>query len=118
MDHKGDDGRSRARLVDKSSLLTTDEKATKKKDGFYLDGSLIKFERKEKDGKTLLNVEMSMQMATWPKKSMFAFPTGSIKVAMDGTGLNDREVEGVVKDLVEDIFTKQKVVKEFEKRIP
>jgi hypothetical protein len=105
------------KLVDKSSLLTTDEKATKKKEGLYLDGNLSKFEKNEKDGKTLLNAEISMQMATWPKKSMFGFPSGSIKVAMDGTGaLNEREVESVVKDLVEDIFTKQKVVKEFEKR--
>ncbi len=102
-----------SRAVDKSSSLTT--KGDKKEEGFYLDGSLSKLDKTEKDGKTMIVGEVKLQMATWPKKSMFAFPSGSAKIPAGRGDRLDGAIEQLVEELIESVV-EGKVVKEFEKR--
>jgi len=102
-----------AKQVEKSKLLTIKPPKDKKAPGFYLDGSL-KLAMGEKGGKVLLAGEVKLVMATWPKKSMFAFPTGTAKIVA-----NPDDLEGDIRALVDALMTsvvKDQAVKEFEKR--
>lgn len=102
-----------AKHLEKSKLLTVKPPKDKKAPGFYLDGSL-KVAMGEKAGKTLLAGEVKLVMATWPKKSMFAFPSGTAKIVA-----NPNDLEGDIRALVEALVTsvvKDQAVKEFEKR--
>jgi hypothetical protein len=101
------------KMVDKSRKLTTKTK-NKKEKGFYLGGSL-KLLKGDKGGKILLVGEAKMQMATWPEKSMFAFPSGKAMVEI----LNEAKIERDMEDLLYALFrslVEEKAVKEFEKR--
>lgn len=100
------------RWIEKSKFLTA--KGDKKQDGFYLDGSL-QLLKGAAGGKTMLAGKVDLQLATWPKKSMFAFPSGGAKVEVLDEAKIDRDVEDLVNALMESVMTKQ-VVKELETR--
>lgn len=100
--------------VKKSSKLTTKKPKDKKAEGFYLDGGLVKLEKVKKGKGEVLNAVVKMQLATWPKKSMFAFATGSGSYAFEA-----KTVDADVKFLVESVVgstMKKDVIKQFEKR--
>src|SRR5262245_15003350 len=58
--------------IDRSSKLTTDPPKDKKTEGLFLTGSLSL--KKTDDG---IEAKLSMVLATWPKKSMFATANSS-----------------------------------------
>ena len=96
-----------AAAIDASEKLTTDE-AEK---GFYLDGNLV---LKRTD--TGIKAALTMEMADWPKKSMFAFPTGHVSVEV----FNPKKIDDDVNAAVAGLLTKIQatVIPEFEKRAP
>ena len=96
-----------AAAINASAKLTTDE-AEK---GFYLDGNLS---LKRTD--TGIKATLTMQMADWPKKSMFAFPTGHVSVEV----YNPKKIDGDVNAAVAGLLTKIQatVIPEFESRAP
>jgi hypothetical protein len=100
------------KMVNGSSKLTTKPPADKKEEGFYLDGSLTSLSKTE-NGAIGLKAKIMMTLATWPKKSMFAFPSAEGSVESDEKRL-DRDVGELVTALLEDLMTTS--VKELEKR--
>lgn len=103
------------KAVDRSKKLTTKKPKDKGQEGFYLTGGVTKLVKAEKDGQLLLAAEVKLAMATWPRKSMFAFPSAKAKVQV----ANESEVDGGVEDLVVALIqsvTKDQVVRTFEKR--
>ena len=100
------------KMVNGSSKLTTKPPADKKEEGFYLDGNLSSLSKTEK-GVIGLKAKIMMTLATWPKKSMFAFPSAEGSVESNEKRL-DRDVGELVTALLEDLMTTS--VKELEKR--
>jgi hypothetical protein len=101
--------------IDKSRKLSTDPPDDKKAQAFYLDGTLTSLEKSTKGAETLISAEISMQLADWPKKSMFGFANAKAKMPAGNPTKLDDDVEYLVKDLVKSIMA-DKVIKEFEKR--
>jgi len=102
-----------SKWVDKSKELTT--RGDKKQNGFMLGGTISKLLKGDKGGKTLLAAEMSMHMSTWPKKSMFGFPSGKAAVEVLNEAKIERDIEDLLDSLIESLVLK-KANKEFEKR--
>ena len=100
------------RWIEKSKLLST--KGDKKEEGFYLDGGLTLL-KGDSGGKSVLAAKVELQLATWPKKSMFGFAKGGASVEVLNDAKVDRDIEDLLSSLFEDLMTKQ-VVKEFEGR--
>ena len=103
------------KVVEKSRILTTKPPRDKRAPGFYVDGAVDKIETNERSGKTYLSGEMVMQLATWPEKKMFAFPTAKTKFEVEKPDKMQGEVDLLVLSLVKDLMEKQ-VIKELEKR--
>ena len=102
------------KAVKKSSKLTTKKPKDKKAGGFYLDGGLVKLEKVKKGKGEVLKAEVKMQLATWPKKSMFAFATGNGSYPFEAKTV-DADVKFLVQAVVDSTMTKN-VIKQFEKR--
>ncbi len=102
------------KAVKKSSKLTTKKPTDKKAGGFYLGGGVVKLECVKKGKGEVLKVQVKMQLATWPKKSMFAFATGSGSYPFEAKSV-DADVKFLVESVVGSTMTKD-VIKQFEKR--
>jgi hypothetical protein len=101
--------------IDKSRKLSSTP-TDKKAGGFYLDGTLTSLQKSTKGAETMLSAEISLQLADWPKKSMFGFASASAKMPAGNPNKLDDDVEYLVKDLVKSVMS-DKVIKEFEKRL-
>jgi len=101
--------------IDKSRKLCTTPSPDKKAQAFYLDGNLTSLEKSTKGAETLISAEITLQLADWPKKSMFGFASGKAKLPAGNPKKLDDDVEYLVKDLVKSVMA-DKVIKEFEKR--
>src|SRR5688572_3657638 len=102
--------------IDKSRKLSTTPNEDKKAQAFYLDGNLTSLQKSVKGAETMLSAEISLQLADWPKKSMFGFASASAKMPAGNPSKLDDDVEYLVKDLVKSVMS-DKVIKEFEKRL-
>ncbi len=91
--------------VDGSAKLTTTEAAK----GFYLDGNLA---LKRTD--IGVKASLTMQMATWPDKSMFGFPTGTVSVEVSNPKRIDGDVDAAVRALM--VKIQATIIPEFERR--
>ncbi len=96
---------SLASAVDASAKLTT----TAAPEGFYLDGNIVL-----KRTSTGIAATLHMQMADWPNKSMFAFPSGNVKLEVPNPKRIDDDVNDAVRALISKILLS--VIPEFEKR--
>ena len=103
------------RAINGSSKLTTKKPRDRKAPGFYVDGSLVKLERIGSGAKTTIRASLRLALATWPKKSMFAFPSGSAKLTIGETKRLEAEIEYLVGQML-DALLQSKVVKVLEKR--
>src|SRR3954463_4035245 len=101
------------KAVNASSKLTIKPPADKKEEGFYLDGNLSSLTKTE-NGAISVKAKIMMTLATWPKKSMFAFPSAEGKVDGSNEKRLDRDVEDLVTALLEDLMSTS--IKELEKR--
>lgn len=101
------------KAVKKSSKLTTKKPKDKKTEGFYLGGGLVKLEKVKKGKGEVLKAQVKMQLATWPKKSMFGFTTDNGSYPFQA-----KSVDADVKFLVETVVgnAMKSAVKELEKR--
>ena len=99
--------------VNASSKLTTKPPADKTEEGFYFDGSLS-LSKTEKGSAILLEAKIMAQLANWPKKSMFAFPSASAKIDGADAKKLDRDVEDLVRGLMDAVL--EDSIKELEKR--
>ena len=101
------------KAVKKSSKLTTKKPKDKKAEGFYLSGGVVKLECVKKGKGEVLKVQVKMQLATWPKKSMFGFTTDNGSYPFVA-----KSVDADVKFLVETVVgnAMKSAVKELEKR--
>ena len=82
----------------KEGMDATTKKDTKK-NGFMFGGAL-ELAKGEKGGQTILAGKISMHLSTWPKKSMFAFPSGGAKVE----GASEARILGDVEALIDGIL--------------
>ena len=63
--------------------------------GFHIDGSLVRLTRKPQGAGVLVSCKVKMLMATFPEKSMFAFPSGGAKVQASASDASDAEQDCV-----------------------
>jgi len=102
------------KAVKKSSKLTTKAPKDKKTGGLYLGGGVAKLVRVKKGKGEVLKVEVKMQLATWPQKSMFGFATSN-----GSYPLVEKTIDSDVKFLVQTVIgnaMKSSVIKQLEKR--
>jgi hypothetical protein len=104
-----------AKAVNRSSKLTTKQAAGGDEDGFYVDGTLTSLTLSGEGKSATLKAECKMLLATWPAKSMFAFPSGSAEFEVDADGKLDKDAAELVAGLVESLMG-DKGVKELERR--
>jgi HEAT repeats len=78
--------------------------------GFYLDGTLTEIKVKEKGAATLVSCKISLLIATYPEKSIFAFLQGSASVSASSSA-QDIELahQDCVAAVIEDMVTKKAV---------
>jgi hypothetical protein len=93
------------KAIKSSSKLTT----TKKAQGFYLTGSLSL----KKTGKKI-EAKLSMVLATWPEKSMFAMPNFEASTEVADPAKIDKDVDAVIDALLGD--ARVQVIKLLEER--
>ena len=98
------------KAMDRSSKLTTKPPADKKAEGFYLTGSLSL--KKTDQG---IEAKLSMVLANWPKKSMFAMPNFEASTKVANPAKIDKDVDAVLDALLDNAQTE--VVKVLEKRV-
>lgn len=104
------------KALNRSKKLTTKKPGDKKAEGFYLKGTLVKLERSGEGRKTQVNASVSLALATWPRKSMFAFPSASAKLTVGDSKSLDADIEHLVTQVCDAILS-SKVVKVLEKRV-
>lgn len=78
--------------------------------GFYLDGTLTEIKQKEKGAATLVSCKISLLIATYPDKSMFAFLQGGASVTASQSA-QDIELahQDCVSAVLEDMIAKKAV---------
>jgi len=106
------------RVLEKSKKLTPKEprgKEEKGREGFYLDGSVVKLVKGEVKGKTLIATEVKIIIATWPKKKMLAFSSGKGKLDSGNPDKIQGDVLFLVETVVKDVMEKD-VIKDLERR--
>ncbi len=89
--------------------FTSAEPKDKKAGGFYLDGNLNSLEKIEKGKECLLKATIKMQLATWPDKSMFGFPSATSKYPVDKPDKIDADVETLVREMIGSLIKEQVV---------
>jgi hypothetical protein len=97
------------KAIDRSSKLTTKPPADKKAEGFYLTGT-VSLTKTDKG----IEAKLSMVLATWPKKSMFAMPNFEASTEVANPAKIDKDVDAVIDALLDDAQTQ--VIKLLEKR--
>ena len=99
------------KAVDASSKLTTNKASAKSPVSFEFDGAL----QLKCDGK-ILNGQLSTSLSQLPQGGMFA--AGSLKVGTEvrNPAKIDEDIDFVVEEIVKEF--KNKVVKQFESRVP
>jgi hypothetical protein len=102
------------KAVNGSSKLTTKPPADKTEEGFYMDGSLSSLTKTGAGTSIALKGKIMAALATWPKKSMFAFPSAEAKIDGAAEKTLDRDVEDLVKGIVDGVM--ETAIKELEKR--
>jgi len=102
------------KAINASSKLTTKPPADKTEEGFYVDGNLNSLTKTENGKMIGLQAKVMAQLATWPKKSMFAFPSAGAKIDGADEKKMDRDVEDLVTSLIEGVM--ETAIKELEKR--
>jgi hypothetical protein len=97
------------KAVDRSSKLTTKPPADKKAEGFYMSGTLsLKKTDKGVEGK------LSMVLASWPKRAMFAMPNFGASTEVANPDKIDKDVDAVIDALLDDV--QSQVIKLLEKK--
>ncbi len=78
--------------------------------GFYVDGTLTEIKAKEKGTQTLVSCKISLLIATYPDKSMFAFLQGSASVSASQSA-QDIELahQDCVAAVIEDMIARKAV---------
>lgn len=78
--------------------------------GFYVDGTLTEIKAKEKGAATLVSCKISLLIATYPEKSMFAFLQGSASVSASQSA-QDVELahQDCVAAVIEDMIARKAV---------
>lgn len=78
--------------------------------GFYVDGTLTEIKAKEKGASTLVSCKISLLIATYPEKSMFAFLQGSASVSASQSA-EDVELahQDCVAAVIEDMIARKAV---------
>lgn len=104
------------KAINKSSKLTTKPSKDKKAKAFYLDGSLSKLDKVTKGKKEILEGEMKLALADFPKKSMWGFASGSAKLPDPNPKKLDKDVEWLVAEIVAAVMKKD-VIKAFEAKL-
>ena len=104
------------KAINKSSKLTTKPSKDKKAKAFYLDGNLFKLNKVTKGNKETIEGEIKLQLADFPKKSMWGFASSSGKLPDPNPRRIDKDVEWLVAEIVE-TAVKKDVVKAFEAKI-
>src|ERR1041384_284042 len=89
------------KAVNASSKLTAKPPSDKNTEGFYVDGTLTSLTKTAKGSMCVVEGEIKMLLATWPKKSMFAFPSASAKIEAGTSDKIDDVVSDLAKALVE-----------------
>ena len=92
--------------INRSSKLTTKAPSDKNAKGFYLDGSLSSLTKTAKDKKIVIAGKMTMQLATWPDKVLFATSNTGSKLETSESDDIDNAVEDAVKAILEDLLSK------------
>ncbi|MEZ4358747.1 MAG: HEAT repeat domain-containing protein [Kofleriaceae bacterium] len=84
--------------------------AQKRMAAFYLDGTLTEIKLKEKGASTFVSCKISLLIATYPDKSMFAFLQGSASVSASRSA-QDIELahQDCVSAVIEDMIAKKAV---------
>ena len=80
-----------------------------------LGGTINELLKVEKGGRTLLTTKITMDMSTWPKKSMFGFTSGTAGVEVINEAKIERDIADLLDSLLEALIHK-KANKEFVKR--
>jgi hypothetical protein len=105
------------KAINSSRSFTTKPPTDKNATGFYMDGNLVSLDKTEKGQAITLSAQMSMQLAEWPKKSMFGFLKGEGKIP----NANPKDLDGDVRALVESVLSdlvNKKVIPALEARGP
>src|SRR5262245_49273535 len=103
------------KAINGSSKLTTKPPSDKNTERFYVDGRLIST-KEEKGAMIVLKGDIKMLLATWPQKSLFAFPSGSAKVETSKSDNLDAAVKDLIEAILESVLDSS--IKELEKRVP
>jgi hypothetical protein len=87
---------------------STQQLRANKTSAFYIDGTLVAVETQSKGGSTLVSCKVSMLIASFPEKSMFAFLDGGARVE---SGSSPSEIQYAQEDcvtaVVEDLVSRK-----------
>lgn len=92
------------KAINASSSFTTKPPSDKSATGFLIDGNLTTLTRKDSGAAIALKAEMSMQLAEWPKKSMFGFLKGNGAIPNSSEKDLDGDVVELVKSVLQDLL--------------
>lgn len=104
--------------VNKSPKLTTKPPADKTEEGFYIAGTLGPLTNPTVGSRVDISAKVSLVLASWPKKSMFAFPNAEASFQGIDAKKIDKEVEELVIKTILEPMMKDDVIKLLEKRAP
>ncbi|MEO8427091.1 MAG: hypothetical protein ABI651_08265 [Verrucomicrobiota bacterium] len=102
--------------INRSSKLTTKAPPDKNEKGFYLEGNLNSLMKTAKGNRIVIGGKMTMQLATWPDKRIFATSNTGAKLETSESDNIDDAVEDAVKEILGDLLPK--VIPVLEKEAP
>jgi len=97
------------KAINSSANYTTKEPSDKNATGFYVDGNVISITKADKGNTAIIEAKLSMQLAEWPKKSMFGFLNGGGKATTGNLKNLDADVADVVTSILEDLVKKKAI---------
>jgi hypothetical protein len=95
------------KVIDNTDGFTTEQGSKKPRKRFYIDGAVTTLSTETNGRRTTVRCHVKLQVATYPEKSMFAFPSGNAKA--EG-GSSDKDIQysaaSCVEAVVEDLTAK------------
>ncbi len=97
------------KAINGSANFTTKPSSDKNATGFYVDGNVISITKTDKGNSAVIDAKVSMQLAEWPKKSMFGFLKGGGQATTGNLKNIDGDVADVVNSVLEDLVKKKAI---------
>lgn len=97
------------KAINASANYSTKPPADKNATGFYIDGNVNSITKTDKGSSAVLDAKVTMQIAEWPKKSMFGFLKGGGQVTSGNAKNLDADVADTVLSVLEDLLKKKAI---------